>query len=136
MKKIIKLLKKYMIRPIIYKSITRCSIALVAILLWDRFIDSELLAMRDGSVVAAFILFMFGWFSYLRLDDVKMNLVSKDAKKKKTKRHWKTSMVDFADEHIVTFDELTEEEQRVCLMIADVASGGLFLMISIVASCF
>lgn len=136
MKKIIKLLKKYMIRPIIYKSITRCSIALVAILLWNRFIDSELLAMRDGSVVAAFILFMFGWFSYLRLDDVKMNLMSKDTKKKKTKRHWKTSMVDFVDEHIVTFDELTEEEQRVCLMIADVASGGLFLMISIVVSCF
>lgn len=134
MKKIIEIFKGYMIRPIIYKSITRCSIAIVIMLLWERFVESELYALRDGGVVAAFVLFMFGWFSYLKLDGVKINIASKEKKEKKTKRRWQASIVDFADEHIVTFDELTDEEQTACLMAANLLSGCLFLIISIVLS--
>lgn len=123
-----------MIRPIVYKSITRCSIVLAVILVWNRLVNSELHALRDGGVAAAFVLFMFGWFSYLRLDGMKPNLPPKENKKKKTKRHWQVSMVDFADEHIITFDELTDEEQTACLMAANLFSGCLFLIISIVVS--
>ena len=122
-----------MVRPILYKSVTRCSIALAVILLWDRFIDSSLHAFRDAGAVAAIFLFMMSWFSYLKLDGMKVHFMMEDKLKKKPKKHWKTSMIDFVDEHIVTFDELNEEEQTACLMASNLISGLVFLIVSMVA---
>ena len=36
--------KAYMVRPILYQCVTRCAVALAAVLVWDRFVPSSLLA--------------------------------------------------------------------------------------------
>lgn len=132
MKKIAKLYKSYMIRPILYKSVTRSTIALALVLLWGRLIDSPLSAVRDGSVVVAFVLFMMGWFSYLKLDGMRAPHPPKPEDEKKEKPKKRGDIIDFVDEHIVTFDELSDEEQSACILAADVCSGAVFLMASIV----
>ena len=49
MKKILAIYKAYMVRPILYQCVTRCAVALAAVLVWDRFVPSSLLAVRaDG----------------------------------------------------------------------------------------
>jgi len=52
MKKILAIYKAYMVRPILYQCVTRCAVALAAVLVWDRFVPSSLLAVRaDGRSV-------------------------------------------------------------------------------------
>lgn len=121
-----------MIRPIIYKSVTRCSIALVVVLLWERFVPGRLSSFCDAGFLVALFLFMMSWFSYLKLDGMKVQLPKKEKRSKK-KIHWQPSMVDFVDEKIVTFDMLTDEEQTACLMACNFFSGLIFLVVSIVA---
>ena len=41
MKNIIKLYRSYMIRPIIYKMLTRLGIGLVVSLLWNQFVNTQ-----------------------------------------------------------------------------------------------
>ena len=66
------------------------------------------------------------WFSYLHLDGVTMHHMLEERKKKKPVRKSYTDIVDFADEHIVSFDELSGEERAVCSMSANLICGALF----------
>ena len=40
-KKIRMIFKKYMIRPMLYQSVTKFAVALVLCLLWDRFLNQD-----------------------------------------------------------------------------------------------
>ena len=133
MKKIWRLYKPYMIRPVLYKSVTRCAIALAVVLLWGRFVDSPLSAVRDGCAVAGVVLFLMGWFSYLKLDGVRISRLPGKEKDKKPKRGSRGDIVDFVDEHVVSFDELEPEEQTACILAADLLSGLLFLGAALIA---
>lgn len=133
MKKIRRLYKPYMIRPILYKSVAKCLTALAVILVWNRFVHSPLSAARDGCAVAAVAFFLMGWISYLRLDGVKLGGLPKKEGERKPGRGSRGDIIDFADEHIVSFDELGEEEQRACILAADLLSGLLFLAASLIA---
>lgn len=44
------LFKTYMIRPVLYKCVTRAALAVTALLLWDRFINTagRFSLLRDG----------------------------------------------------------------------------------------
>ena len=105
------LFKIYMIRPVLYKCVTRAALAVTALLLWGRFINTagRLSLLRDGCLTAGLLFFCMAWFSYLHLDGV-------------------TILVDFADEHIVSFDELSGEERAVCSMSANLICGALFML--------
>lgn len=118
MKKIWRLYKPYMIRPILYKSVTRYSIALAVILLWDRFVHSPLSAARDGCAVVAEALLLMGWFSYLKLDVVRIHRLPEESGRQKPKRQERGDIVDFVDEHVVSFDELEPDEQTTCILAA------------------
>ena len=124
-----------LIRPILYKSVTKCVTALAAVLLWDRFINHGVMSVvRDGCMVAALFLFMLAWFSYLRLDGVTIHhLLEERKRKKKPARHAMKDMVDFVDEHIVSFDELDERDQILCKLLSSVLSGLLFLIPALTA---
>ena len=136
MKRIIKIFKPYMVRPIIYKCVTRCSIALVFILLWDMFINSSLSPVRDACFMAGLVFFMLAWFAYLKLDGLRVHFLGEDMLKKKPKKkiHWTKSIVDFVDEHVVTFEELTEEEQTAALMACNLLGSLIFLLVSLAVS--
>lgn len=135
MKKILAIYKPYMVRPILYQCVTRCSVALAAVLVWDRFVSSELRAVRDGCLAAAVILLMMAWFVYLKLDGMTVHHLLEDRrkKKKKSKRLAGGDIADYVDEHIVTFDELEEGEQAACRLAADLLTAVLFLTASLIA---
>lgn len=135
MKKILAIYKAYMVRPILYQCVTRCAVALAAALVWDRFVPSSLLAVRDGCLAAAVILLMMAWFVYLKLDGMMVHHLLEDRrkKKKKSKRRVGGDIADYVDEHIVSFDELEEGEQTACRLAADLLAAALFLAASLIA---
>lgn len=135
MKKILAIYKAYMVRPILYQCVTRCAVALAAVLVWDRFVPSSLLAVRDGCLAAAVILLMMAWFVYLKLDGMMVHhlLENRRKKKKKSKRRVGGDIADYVDEHIVSFDELEEGEQTACRLAADLLAAALFLAASLIA---
>ena len=135
MKKILAIYKAYMVRPILYQCVTRCAVALAAVLVWDRFVPSSLLAVRDGCLAAAVILLMMAWFVYLKLDGMMVHHLLEDRRKnkKKSKRRVGGDIADYVDEHIVSFDELEEGEQTACRLAADLLAAALFLAASLIA---
>ena len=135
MKKILAIYKAYMVRPILYQCVTRCAVALAAVLVWDRFVPSSLLAVRDGCLAAAVILLMMAWFVYLKLDGMMVHHLLEDRrkKKKKSKRRVGGDIADYVDEHIVSFDELEEGDQTACRLAADLLAAALFLAASLIA---
>ena len=77
---------------------------------------------------AVLLFFCMAWFSYLHLDGVTIHHMLEERKKKKPVRKSYTDIVDFADEHIVSFDELSGEERAVCSMSANLICGALFML--------
>lgn len=131
MKKILNLYQSYMIRPTIYKCVTKISIALAAVLLWNRFInqDNRMSIVVDGFFVAAAVFGMLAWFGYLQLDGVRFHYLFENRKeKKKPVRHTTKDIADFADEKIVSFAELEDEERLACTFVANLVSTLLFLI--------
>ena len=101
MKKVLSLYTREMIRPIIYKCVNKCAIALVIVLLWDRYISrGALSAVRDGGFAAG-----LGFFA-----------------------------LAFVYEHIVTFDELDDEQQLACVLASNLFSGLVFLIPALIAA--
>lgn len=132
-KKIIGIFQPYMIRPTVYQCATKISVALVLALLWNRFINVEGMfsIVRDAFLVAGVFFLMLAWFQYLRLDGLKVSRTSKEERKKK--RHITKDIVDFADEKIISFAELDDEERIVCRLMGDVVCGLLFFLPALIA---
>ena len=133
-KKIINTYQSYMIRPMLYQCATKISIALVLSLLWNRFINREgyFNVVRDAFLVVGIFFLLLAWIQYLRMDGVRVTRVSDESKKKK-KRHVTKDIVDYADEKIISFGELDDDEQLVCRLVGDVLCGLLFLIPALIA---
>ena len=88
MKKMLSLFSAIMIRPTIYRAVTKCAVMLTVVLLWDRYVNKGLLPVgRDGCFVAALFLFGLAWLNYLRLDGLEVpHLLSRGKKKEKKRR--------------------------------------------------
>lgn len=132
MKKILKKYTRVLIRPVLYRSITWGAAALAASLIWERFVNvyNLLSVRRDAFFVIGVFFWGLAWFSYLRVDGIRSPKLKEEAKKQKPKWHSCGDIADFADEHIVTFDELSDEEQDLCKLAANVLLGGLFVLLS------
>ena len=85
---------RYMIRPIVTKTITRTLIGLVIVLLWDKYVNVERIGVSRlgfGLGAVGIILMAGAWFSYLHLDgltpiDTAKKKFGVKNKKKKTKQ--------------------------------------------------
>lgn len=130
MKKILAVYQKYMIRPIVYKTVTKAVFSLTAVLLWDRYLNSRgrMVAFRDAGLVAGAFLLGLAWFSYLRLDGMSIHHLLEERPKKKKPVRGTSDMVDFVDEHIVSYSELSDEERTACNLASSLCSGLLFLI--------
>ena len=137
MKRIRSLFKSYMIRPTLYRSVTKFAIALAAVLLWDRFLNrGPFTVLRDGGLVAGMVLLAAAWIGYLRLDGIRINHLPKKEQKKKPRRSFGGDIADYMDEHIVSFDELEQDEQMVCGLASSLLAALAFLIPSLIASVF
>lgn len=135
-KKIKNIFQSYMIRPMIYQSVTKIVIALVLALLWNRFFNPYGIysIVKDCFFVVGLFFFMLAWFQYLRLDGMRIHHLLEGHKKKKRKKiHITKDIADFADEKIISFDELEDDEKIVCRFLGDLGCGFLFLIPSLIA---
>ena len=127
---------RYMIRPIVTKTITRTLIGLVIVLLWDKYVNVERIGVSRlgfGLGAVGIILMAGAWFSYLHLD----GLTPIDtAKKKLTKQSMGGDIADYLDEEIVPYEELDESEKAACQMAAFLISGMILVIAGIVIPLF
>ena len=138
-KKIRTIFEKYMIRPMLYQCATKVSIALVLCLLWDRFINREQYysLVEFAFFIAGAFFLALAWFQYLRLDGARIHhLMEEKQEKKKKKQHFTKDIVDFADEKIISFSELSDEERVVCRFLGDLLCAALFLIPAGIALIF
>lgn len=131
MKKLRSLYKPYLLRPILYRCTTKFAVSLTLVLLWCRYINCGVRpAVRDGAFAAALCLFAAAWFSYLKLDGLKFYHAERPPKK----RHISRSIADYADQHIVSFGELTDNERSLCGVVSSLMPGLLFLIAAVTAT--
>lgn len=136
MKEIFSMYKKYMLRPIIYKCVTRVSIAAAACLVWERYIsDGRFTVWQAPLLLYGFVLLGWAWVNYLRLDGVTIHYLLEEFKNKgkRKKYHPTRSIVDFADEKIVSFEELEPEERTFCSMMANIVLGLPMVIVGLAA---
>ena len=136
MKKLFPMYKKYMFHPILYKSVTRVSVVAVLMLLWDRYVSDGTFTMWQApALLLGVILLAWAWVDYLRLDGVTIHHLAEEFKDmgKKKKRHATKSIVDYADERIVSFEELEPEERVFCSLRSNLMLGVPLVVISLIA---
>ncbi len=134
-KKIKEIFEPYMIRPMIYMCVMKGSTALVLAMLWNYWFNGEghFSFVEHAFFTAAVFFLMLAWFQYLRLDGVSLGTLTA-GRKKKEKRHRSKDIADFADEKIISFDELEPEERNVCRLLTDLICAVLFLVPSLIAA--
>ena len=132
-KKIKSIFRAYMVRPLIYKIVTKSAIILVLSLLWNRLVNvaGNHNLREDAFFVIGLIWMLFSWFQYLKLDGYTFQYVFKEKQKKKEKKHVQKQMADFVDEEVVSFDELEDEEKVVVNFLSNMITGLLFVIISL-----
>ena len=68
----------------------------------------------------------WAWVNYLRLDGIRLPFVDRArglSDERTARRHGTHSIADFADEKIVSYDELSDEERVLCSLLASLAVG-------------
>lgn len=135
--KILKIYKKYMIRAIVYKTISKFLIVLALALAWNYTANKSgfLSIVEHAFFVLGAVLILLSWFNYLSLDGLRINFSGYQQKKskKKKKRHRNSDIVDFADEDVVPFDELERDEQVACKLASNLIAGVMFIIPSLIA---
>lgn len=122
--------ERYLIEPIIYKTFARFIIFLTLGLLWNRFVN-DLFPATYVFGILAILFFILAWFAYLRMDGIKVPKLERkllDHRKKPPIMYG--DMSDYVDEDRDPFEELEENEKELCILIADILCGIIFLIIS------
>lgn len=136
MKKIFSMYKSYMLHAIIYKTVTRASVTAVLCLLWDRYVSDGLFTLWQApALLMGVVLLAWAWVDYLRLDGVTIHYMLEEFKNpKRKKKHYATkSIVDYADERIVSFEELEPEERTFCSMLSNIVLGLPLVIVALIA---
>lgn len=139
MKKLHSIYKSDMFHAVLYKTFSRLVISVCLCLLWQRFVsDGRFTVWEAPCFAVGAALLGWAWVSYLRLDGVRVPFLDKQKglgeDRGQRKRHATHSMADFADEKIVSFDELSSEEKALCSMLASLLVGVPMTVIGIAAS--
>ena len=105
-------------------------------LLWDRYVSDGTFTMWQApALLLGVILLAWAWVDYLRLDGMTIHHLAEEFKEmgKKKKRHATKSIVDYADERIVSFEELEPEERVFCSLLSNLVLGVPLVVISLIA---
>ncbi len=130
-----RLYSNVLLRPIIYKSVARFAYALTVLLLLDHFVNFPGFAVtrRLASPIIGCVFLMLAWFCYLRLDGVHLPwfLRSGSVKIKKKKPFAYGDIADYTDQHIVSFEELNDEQRELTILISNLICGCIFLILAL-----
>ena len=126
-------------KPIFYKSFYKFVLAMVPILLWDRFVNvKKYYSILDtGFFIAGVFYLMLAWMNYLKLDGMKVygldifkvifHSGDKNSKQKKT-----GSMMDFVQQDIPDYDELSEKDKTLTKFGANLFTGLVLTAVSLI----
>ena len=138
MKKLTSMYKRYMFHPILYKTVTRTSIvagsdAAVAALCqrWHVYhLGGPGLSVRRGAAhLGLGGLPAAGWSDH----PPSAGGIQGDGKRQK-KIHSTRSIIDYADEKIVSFEELEPEERTYCSLLSNLVLGLPLVAAALIAS--
>ncbi len=129
-----------MIRPIIYKLIRRLAVGLGAGLLWARFYgenygQTQASPRGDALFLMGAICLAMAWVNYLRLDGMKLpdiNLVNKLRNAGQRKQHSQKGLIDFVGDEPQPVRTLTDTEERLCSLAANILAGLAFIIAGII----
>ena len=132
--KIRKLMSREMIRPLIYKVFTRGILALFAAQLAHFFLPagSAISSFSNLALLLGFIFLLFTVLAWLRLDGMKIPQLKLPRIKRKDPPFLTGDMADHLDDDIVTFDELDEEEQNACVLLADLILAVVCFLLALI----
>lgn len=132
LKKIRTIYHRTLLRPMIYMATNRFLIALIVLLLADRFIAGAHIKMFAAVFLGVFFA-LLAWIAYLRLDEVRLPkpLMKRVNIRKKPVRSY-GDMIDHIDEKPVTFDELEDDEKDVCCLGADALCCAIYVALSFI----
>ena len=136
MRKFKEIYEPYMMRPIIYMTFTRFVLALFIILLADFFISKSVghSIKKDGFFLCSFVFALLAVIAWLRLDGVKLPklMMMRGNPSKKPSRMY-GDMIDYVEERPgISFEELDEQEQDICILAADLFCFLAFLLIAFI----
>lgn len=118
-----------MIRPIIYKSCSRFMYLLTVALLWDRFINRSAIGLSTMMLLIFFGFLAAAWVAHLRMDGYHLpKLPAKVFRLKQRPDITYGDMIDHVDEQIINFQDLEDEDQDACLVVADTVCAIFFLI--------
>ena len=125
-----------MLRPMIYMTFTRFIIALFVVLLADFFISQNVGhdVKKNAFFLCSFVFALLAVISWLRLDGVKLPkfMMMRVNPSKKPSRMY-GDMIDYFEERPgISFDELDEKEQDICILAADLFCFLAFLLIAFI----
>ena len=126
--------KRYMLRPLIYKTFTRFVLALTVALLWDNYVRLD--PMIPRKMFAFFFLSVYfvlcAWLVHMRMDGLRLPRFRFPIRRKHDPVRTYGDMMDYTDEEIVSFDELEDDEKDICSLLANLICFALFLILSFV----
>jgi len=121
-----------MTRALVYKVFTRGVLALFAAQLIHFFLPegSPLKSFSNLSLMFALLFVLFSVLAWLRLDGLHIPQLKLPRMKKKNPPFLNGDIADHINDDIVTFDDLDEEEQNVCVLLADIILAVLCLVLA------
>ena len=127
---------KEIIRPLIYKVFTRGILALFAAQLIHFFAPagSSLTDFSNLSLFLGFLFVLFAVLSWLRMDGLKIPQLKLPRFKRNDPPFLSGNMADHLDDEIISFDDLDEDEQNLCVFLADLSLVMVCLLLSFILS--
>lgn len=126
--------QKYMLRPLIYMTAYRTMVALIVLLLIDRFVPNGP-EVRMTATFLAMVFALLAYLVFLRMDGLRIPRMKYIRPKKKPDpmRNFGDMADHTDDEPGVTFEELESDEKDFCSMVASLINLVIFLVVSFVA---
>ena len=123
-----------MIRPLCYKLFTRGVLALFAVQLLHFFLPETwpLRRFSSLSLMAGALFVLFTLIAWLRITWLKIPQLRLRRIKRKDPPFLTGDIADHIDEDIVTFDDLDEDGQNLCVLMADAVLAVICLILSAV----
>ena len=122
-----------MIRPLCYKIFTRGILTLFAVQLLHFFLPAQAPLSRfcNLSLMAGLLFVLFALIAWLRKTGLHIPQAKLPRMKRKDPPFLTGDIADHIDDGITTFDDLDEDEQNVCVLIADAALAIVCLLLSV-----
>lgn len=131
-KRLSRIFKRSLIRPILYKAFSRLVYSLTLALLWNTFLNRSPVGLATAFLLLTAVLLAAAWIARLRMDGAHLpRLPAKKLLPRKKSAILYGDMIDHIDEEIPRFEDLEKEDQDAALIVADLIVAAIYLIASL-----